>query len=195
MLFIASLGVASAWASLPPIPRTNEVVRYEREQPLFQSSQIAKEVGDALLFALDGGRQIQERRFPPGFVCILPPPTHIWMKAIRTNGVAYRIGVSFGSGSVWIPEGLYEVTDAARVRIARAIARLDEDLRREVTSATKPCVYRLGTVDDGGTLSGVARLFYGDATKWRRIYEANRSTIKNPNVVDGGVRLTIPKLR
>ena len=68
-------------------------------------------------------------------------------------------------------------------------------LKREVVSATKPCVYGLGTVEDGGTLSGVARLFYGDATKWRQIYEANRSSIKNPNVVDGGVRLTIPKLR
>ena len=37
----------------------------------------------------------------------------------------------------------------------------------EILSAPKPCVYKMGTMNDTGTLSGVARLFYGDASKWR----------------------------
>lgn len=42
--------------------------------------------------------------------------------------------------------------------------------------------------------AGIARVFYGDASKWRRIYDANRKTIKNPDVIDGALKLTIPKL-
>lgn len=69
------------------------------------------------------------------------------------------------------------------------------DFRREVVSAPKPCLYTIGTVDDEGTLSGVARLFYGDARKWREIYEANRAVIKNPDAIDCRARLTIPRLK
>ena len=78
------------------------------------------------------------------------------------------------------------------MQVAKLMADLEADLRREVVSAPKPCVYKLGTVDDSVTLSGVARLFYGDASKWRQIYEANRATIKNPGVILGTERLTIP---
>lgn len=70
---------------------------------------------------------------------------------------------------------------------------MDEDLRREIVGAPRPVVYTVSMLDDGNTLSGIARLFYGDATKWRRIYEANRKLIKNPNVIYGGMQLTIPK--
>jgi nucleoid-associated protein YgaU len=49
-------------------------------------------------------------------------------------------------------------------------------------------------VDDDGTLCGIARMFYGDAAKWRRIYEANRKIVRNPDVIDSGIRLIIPPL-
>ena len=68
------------------------------------------------------------------------------------------------------------------------------ELRQKILSAPKPCVYKMGTLDDGGTLSGVAKLFYGAASKWPVIYNANRSEIKNPNNMTGKETLTIPKL-
>jgi len=189
------LGVFSAFSAPPAIPRTNDVVRYERERPVFQSRMMLRERGDALLSALDGGQQIQERRIPSGIVCALPVPARHWLSITLTNGSAYRIGVSFQGGLVYLPEGLYEVTDAARERVAKVMTQLDEDLRQEIVSTPKPLVYTVSMVDDGDTLSGIARLFYGDATKWRQIYEANRKVIKNPNMIDGAMRLTIPKLQ
>ena len=33
-----------------------------------------------------------------------------------------------------------------------------------------PCRYEIGSGDDGGTLSGVAKLFYGNATRYREIF-------------------------
>jgi hypothetical protein len=195
---IALLLVLPALGAPPAIPRTNEVVRYEREQPVFQSKLIVHERGDALLSALDGGQQIQEVRIPPGVhaqdhVCALPIPAKHWLSITLTNGGIYRIGVSDQGALVYLPEGLYEVTDAARERVARVMTQLDEDLRQEIVSAPKPVVYKVGTVDDGGTLSGISRLFYGDATRWKQIYEAYRKLIKNPNVIDASMRLTIPK--
>ena len=187
------LGVVPALCAPPVIPSTNGVVRYEREQPVFHSKIILRERGDALLSALNGGQQIQERRIPAGIVCALPVPAKHWLSITLTNGSVYRIGVSDQGWLVYLPEGTYEVTDAARERVARVMTQLDEDLRQEIASAPKPLVYTVGTVDDGGTLSGIARLFYGDATRWKQIYEANRKLIKNPNVIDASMRLTIPK--
>ena len=47
---------------------------------------------------------------------------------------------------------------------------------------------------DGGTLSGVAKLFYGDGNKWRVIWEANKAAVPNPDYVLSGTPLVIPAL-
>ena len=44
----------------------------------------------------------------------------------------------------------------------------------------------------GDNLSKIAKHFYGDANKWKRIFEANRDTIKNPDVIHPGQVLKIP---
>ncbi|MGA2854871.1 MAG: hypothetical protein ABSE90_12175, partial [Verrucomicrobiota bacterium] len=126
-------------------------------------------------------------------ICRLPVPPHHRMNIILTNGTMYRLGI--GDGFVELPEGRYEITDAARDEVVKVMRQLDEDLRQEIISAPKPLVYTVGTVEDGGTLSGIARLFYGDANKWGKIYEVNRQLIKNPNIITGSMRLTIPKLQ
>jgi hypothetical protein len=196
-LFIVLLAVIATAAEPPRIPFTNQVARYEREQPVFQSKQIPRERGDALLALLDGGRATDrwmKAGFPPGVVCVLPVPARLWMTVTLTNGTTYRIGLSHDGGLLHLPEGLYEVTDAASKPVAKLMAELEADLRREVVSAPRPCVYKIGTAGDGSTLSGVARLFYGDASKWPRIYEANRKALKSPHQITGSESLTIPKL-
>jgi len=186
------------------IPRANEVVQYERESPVFQSKIILRDRGDALLSALDGGRQIQEPSAPPPGMVVDPVPAHYWLNIALTNGSVYRLGISSQGDLMYVAVGgddgcrcgdRYDVTDAAKGKVARVMRQLDQDLRQEIVSAPLPLVYAVGTVDDGGTLSGIARMFYGDASKWRKIYEANRKTIKNPNAIGGGLKLTIPKLQ
>jgi nucleoid-associated protein YgaU len=50
------------------------------------------------------------------------------------------------------------------------------------------------TSQAGDTLPTIAQQVYGDATQWRRIYDANRGAIgSNPNLLKAGTRLTIPK--
>jgi len=51
---------------------------------------------------------------------------------------------------------------------------------------------RTYTVVAGDSLSKIAKRFYGDANKWQRIFEANRDTIKNPDLIHPGQVLKIP---
>ena len=52
---------------------------------------------------------------------------------------------------------------------------------------------RTYTVVKDDTLSKIAKSAYGDATKWRKIYEANTDIIKNPDVIHPGQVLKIPE--
>ncbi len=124
---------------------------------------------------------------------MLPVPAHLWMTVKLTNGADYQIGLSRDGGLLYLPEGLYVVTNGATKQVTKWMQEMETELRREVVNAPKPCTYKVGTADDGGTLSGVARLFYGDANKWPRIYEANRKILKNPHEIVGNEKLTIPK--
>ena len=48
------------------------------------------------------------------------------------------------------------------------------------------------TVVSGDSLSKIAKREYGDAQKWRQIYEANRDQIKDPDLIYPGQVLSIP---
>jgi NitT/TauT family transport system substrate-binding protein len=48
------------------------------------------------------------------------------------------------------------------------------------------------TIKPGDTLSKLAERYYGAPGKWEKIYEANRDSIKNPNYVFIGQKISIP---
>lgn len=48
------------------------------------------------------------------------------------------------------------------------------------------------TVAKGDTLSKIAKKFYGNANHWKRIHEANKDLIKNPDLIQIGWVLKIP---
>jgi nucleoid-associated protein YgaU len=48
------------------------------------------------------------------------------------------------------------------------------------------------TVVAGDSLSKIAKREYGDAQKWKQIYEANRDKIKDPDLIYPGQVLNIP---
>jgi LysM repeat protein len=47
-------------------------------------------------------------------------------------------------------------------------------------------------VQPGDTLSSIAQRFYGSTADWQSLYQANRSVIKNPNVIYPGEVLDVP---
>ncbi len=48
------------------------------------------------------------------------------------------------------------------------------------------------TIEAGDSLSKIAKHFYGDAGKWRQIFEANRDVIKDPDMIHPGHTIKIP---
>ncbi len=62
--------------------------------------------------------------------------------------------------------------------VAAAAAPPSQDVRHEVLA--------------GDCLHLIAGYYYGDARLWERIWQANRATIKNPNVLERGSVLVVP---
>jgi nucleoid-associated protein YgaU len=60
------------------------------------------------------------------------------------------------------------------------------------STASTPAAGRTYTVQKGDSLSKIAKREYGDAQSWHRIYEANRDTIKNPDLIYPGQVIRIP---
>jgi nucleoid-associated protein YgaU len=63
------------------------------------------------------------------------------------------------------------------------------------SSSTAPSTQgepRTYVVAKGDSLSKIAQHFYGDANQWRRIFEANREHIKDPDLIHPGQTLRIP---
>lgn len=48
------------------------------------------------------------------------------------------------------------------------------------------------TVKSGDSLSKIAKEVYGDASEWKKIHEANKAKIPNPDLIQPGQELQIP---
>ena len=59
--------------------------------------------------------------------------------------------------------------------------------------AAKPAEVTTYVVQPGDTLSALAQRFYGKASLYPRIFEANRDILNNPDLIKVGQTLKIPK--
>lgn len=58
--------------------------------------------------------------------------------------------------------------------------------------ATRTSAARTYTVKAGDSLSKIAQRELGDASKWKAIHEANRDTVKDPDLIHPGQVLNLP---
>jgi LysM repeat protein len=68
---------------------------------------------------------------------------------------------------------------------------IDSSLPQPTAAAAAPSAQTY-TVAAGDTLSKISKQFYGDANKYMKIFEANRDTLKDPNLIQPGQVLKIP---
>ncbi len=62
----------------------------------------------------------------------------------------------------------------------------------EQAAKNREAAGRTYVVKSGDTLSGIAKAMYGDAGRWREIFEANKNKIKDPKLIHPGQELRIP---
>lgn len=63
----------------------------------------------------------------------------------------------------------------------------------EGSSSTAPApADRTYTVVKGDSLSKIAKQVYGSASQWKKIFEANQDTIKNPDLIYPGQVIKLP---
>lgn len=64
------------------------------------------------------------------------------------------------------------------------------DVHSHVSStADEDTIYEVAA---GDNLSGIARRFYGDANAWKKIFDANRDQLTDPDRIKSGQMLKIP---
>jgi nucleoid-associated protein YgaU len=66
------------------------------------------------------------------------------------------------------------------------------DVEEGSSSTAPPPAGRTYTVVKGDSLSKIAKRVYGSANQWKKIYEANKDTIKNPDLIYPGQVINLP---
>jgi nucleoid-associated protein YgaU len=84
--------------------------------------------------------------------------------------------------------------------VARITAERDDLVQRttaeinDLKNALVEAKQRTYVVKPGDTLSGIAKQVYGDWKHWKDIFEANKDKISNPDLIQVGWELRLPKI-
>ncbi|MGE0407269.1 MAG: LysM peptidoglycan-binding domain-containing protein [Candidatus Korobacteraceae bacterium] len=86
--------------------------------------------------------------------------------------------------------------EAEKNRVWDAIKSVDPnfaDLKHEISvDANVPAPVQVYTVQGGDTLSKIAKQFYGNASAYPKIFDANRDQLSDPDKIKVGQVLRIP---
>ena len=176
---------------------------------------VQKAEGNALLERLSGWRSFpppsKRVRDPLGnTICVRQSPWPEFVLTIigtdaSTNLLSFvrgtkhwKTGAPFVHATLETSDGRSDtrsIPEPARAELERQLGAWDASDRAAFLAVPLPRTYVFGTTSwDGGTLSGVAKLFYGNGNKWRVIWEANKAAVPNPDYVRSGTPLVIPAL-
>ena len=101
-------------------------------------------------------------------------------------------------------EAQFQKAQEAKAQREAAAKLKAEEAQKQVASAPAPApaapaapaaekgAETIYVVKRGDTLSGIAKSVYGNAGRWREIFEANKDIIENPNLIRPGWKLRIP---
>ncbi len=109
--------------------------------------------------------------------------------AIENGDVKEENGVLFVSGTA---KNQYE-KNLIWDKIKEIGGESPSDIVADIKVADES-VYANHTVVSGDTLGKIAKKYYGKASKYTAIFEANTNILKNPDVIHPGQELVIPNL-
>lgn len=83
-------------------------------------------------------------------------------------------------------------TKTCKITGADTKPKVSVETKRPTEKSPAPSTNQTYTVVKGDCLWNIAKKFYGNGSKYTVIYDANKSKIKNPNLIYPGQVLTIP---
>ena len=107
---------------------------------------------------------------------------------VSANGVTQSLKLSRnGFTDTIMMNNAVAPTDKSKVKIPGSSApeRVPQARAPEASS-------KIYSVKKGDNLSSISKSKYGKESQWTKIYEANKSTVKNPNLIHPGQKLIIP---
>ena len=90
-------------------------------------------------------------------------------------------------------EGVEKVDDRMTVAAAQSAAPQAGQAPQAAPASQATPAPQFYEVKSGDTLSKIAKEFYGDASRYGEIFEANKPMLKDPDKIYPGQRLRIPK--
>jgi nucleoid-associated protein YgaU len=117
------------------------------------------------------------------------------LDVIQKNGISVK-NLHQQDGKLFI-KGAAPSLDAAN-KVWDAIKRVNpqaDDISADFpvdTSLPQPTAAKMYTVKPGDTLSKISKQFYGSATDYMRIFEANKDQLTDPDKIKVGQELKIP---
>ncbi len=135
-----------------------------------------------------------ETELPPS----IPPPPITTTYVVKKDDTMQTIAKEwFGSVTKWVLIAQENpLTDPMKLRRGQILRLPAKDARPEnippelYAQLTNEIKYTIGS---GDTLSGIAKQFYGKPSLYTIIYNANRAVIANPDSLQEGVQITIPR--
>jgi nucleoid-associated protein YgaU len=88
--------------------------------------------------------------------------------------------------------GIFDKKEKADFSHVQSGSSTNAPIHPPVTPTPPSAAARTYTVQSGDTLSAIAKREYGNAGDWKRIFEANRDQIKDPDMIHPGQQLKIP---
>lgn len=119
-----------------------------------------------------------------------------YVKYVGRNTMSNALITSFDTGYTnQIAGGCTFSMEIKQVRIAKAayVAKGNKVTGKQ-TQVTKKTTTKkkYHTVKKGDTLWGIAKKYYGNGAQYKKIYNANKSIIKNPDLIYVGQKFLIP---
>jgi LysM repeat protein len=113
-------------------------------------------------------------------------PSQVENLAEKAGKAAPAVAIA-GTLVATAPQAHAAVRTPARAAAVATLARTDALVQPDAQPVT-----RTYTVQPGDTLSSIAERYYNNPADWQWIFDANESTISNPNSIYVGQELTIP---
>ena len=116
-------------------------------------------------------------------------------RAYATTGIVFEDeSDSFTDAPEPMPEFNPAVTTPAEPQDSTADEAKIEDSKPVDNTAAAEAAFEMYTVKKGDTLGAIAQKYYGRASRWTAISEANADTLKGKTTLKVGQQLRIPKI-